>query len=144
MKNSRSLEDLLPAARTRFQTFLARCAADPWFILNSTTVLVTSTERDFESQDALYAQGRTKPGAKVTWTRTSRHVVQPDGFGHAVDICPFPVDWNTPAKFDAIADAMTAAERELGINIRWGANWDDDGNPREAKESDSPHWELAL
>ncbi len=66
MKNSRSLDDLLPAAKVRFQSMLARCAADPWFIKNGIEVLVTSTERDFESQDALYAQGRTKPGKIVT------------------------------------------------------------------------------
>lgn len=95
-------------------------------------------------QAELYAQGRTKPGAKVTWTMTSRHFVQPDGFGHAVDICPFPVDWNTPSKFDAIADAMEAAADELGINIRSGMDWDDDGVRRERGESDSPHWEVDL
>ena len=66
MKNSRSLTDLLPAARVRFQRFLARCAADPWFVKNGIGMIVTSTERDFESQNALYAQGRTKPGKIVT------------------------------------------------------------------------------
>lgn len=93
-------------------------------------------------QRVLYAQGRTRPGPKVTWTLTSRHFVQADGFGHAVDICPWPVDWNTPSKFDAIADAMEGAALELDIGIRWGANWDGDGVRREAKETDSPHFEL--
>jgi peptidoglycan L-alanyl-D-glutamate endopeptidase CwlK len=94
-------------------------------------------------QAELYAQGRTKPGPKVTWTMTSNHFRKADGYGHAVDLCPFPVDWNTPSKFDAIADAMEAAADELGVAIRWGANWDGDGKRREAKETDSPHFELA-
>ncbi|MEO8021055.1 M15 family metallopeptidase [Polaromonas sp.] len=66
MKNSRSLDDLNPETKLRFQSMLARCAADPWFVRNGITVLVTSTLRDGESQNALYAQGRTKPGKIVT------------------------------------------------------------------------------
>ena len=99
--------------------------------------------RTKERQAKLYAQGRTEPGPIVTWTMSSRHFVQPDGYGHAVDIAPFPIDWTDPAKFDAIATAMFAAGEELGVALRWGADWDRDGNPRERGETDSPHWELA-
>lgn len=94
-------------------------------------------------QAELYAQGRTKPGAIVTWTKTSNHFRKADGFGHAVDLCPSPVDWNTLSKFEAISAAMFAASAELGIPIRWGADWDQDGKPRERGETDSPHFELA-
>ena len=90
-------------------------------------------------QDELWAQGRTKPGPVVTWTKdASSH-----GTGHAVDICPYPVDWNDLKKFNAIADAMFAAADELGVPLRWGADWDRDGILRERWESDSPHFELA-
>lgn len=112
---------------------------------------IALTEQDFmvlegvrtpERQAELYAQGRTKPGNIVTWTLNSRHFVQPDGFGHAVDLVPWPVDWNTLSKFDAVAAAMFNAAEELGVAIRWGADWDADGNPRERGESDSPHFEV--
>lgn len=104
--------------------------------------LVLEGVRTKSRQATLYAQGRTAPGDIVTWTLNSNHFVKPDGFGHAVDLCPYPVDWNTPAKFDAIAAAMFAAAKELGTKIRWGADWDSDGKPRERGESDSPHFEL--
>jgi len=95
-------------------------------------------------QRELYAQGRTKPGPKVTWTLNSRHFVNPEtGYGHAVDLAPFPIDWSDLTKFDAISRAMFDAAKELGIAIRWGADWDRDGKPRERGESDSPHFELA-
>jgi peptidoglycan L-alanyl-D-glutamate endopeptidase CwlK len=95
-------------------------------------------------QTELFAQGRTRPGTIVTWTLNSRHFKNPStSFGHAVDLVPYPVDWNTPAKFDAIADAMFAAAIELDVAIRWGADWDSDGKRRERGESDSPHFELA-
>jgi peptidoglycan L-alanyl-D-glutamate endopeptidase CwlK len=37
---------------------------------------------------------------------------------------------------------MLKAAEELGVDIRWGADWDEDGNPRERGESDSPHFEI--
>lgn len=36
--------------------------------------LITCTRRTQAEQEALYAQGRTKPGKKVTWTLKSRHL----------------------------------------------------------------------
>lgn len=98
--------------------------------------------RTLAEQKKLYAQGRTTPGNIVTWTLKSRHLPAADGFGHAVDLVPYPVDWNDLSKFDAMAKAMFAAAKELGIQIRWGADWDADGKPREKGESDSPHFEL--
>nr|WP_298892212.1 M15 family metallopeptidase [uncultured Acinetobacter sp.] len=78
--------------------------------------------------------------AKVTWLNnpfSSRHVT-----GHAVDLVPYPVDWNDLKKFDAMADAMLVAADLEGVSIRWGADWDSDGNRRERGEYDSPHFEL--
>lgn len=108
----------------------------------ATDFLVLEGVRTPARQKELYAQGRTKPGQVVTWTLTSNHFTKADGFGHAVDLAPYPVDWNDLKKFDAIAKAMFAAAAELGIKIRWGADWDQDGKPRERGESDSPHFEL--
>ena len=91
---------------------------------------------------AKYAQPQA---AKVTWLRdplNSRHCIQPDGYGHAVDLAPYPLDWSDPRKFDAIAAAMRQAAGELGVAVRWGADWDNDGKPRERGESDSTHFEL--
>ena len=124
---------------------LAR-VVDRALMLSSVDFMVIEGVRTPERQRALYAQGRTKPGRIVTWTLRSRHLVQADGFGHAVDLAPYPLDWEGPArfpKFDAIARAMFAAADDLNVAVRWGADWDRDGRPRERGESDSPHWELA-
>lgn len=104
--------------------------------------MVLEGVRTPERQKELFAQGRTKPGPKVTWTLTSNHFKQKDGYGHAVDLVPFPVDWNDLKKFDAMSQAMFAAAKELGIKIRWGKDWDMDGKSGEKGESDSPHYEL--
>ena len=60
MINSRKLDDLLPKVKTKVEAFIAICKS------HNIDLLVTSTYRDFESQTALYAQGRTAPGKIVT------------------------------------------------------------------------------
>lgn len=93
--------------------------------------------RTLERQRELYAQGRTAPGKIVTWTMKSRHIE-----GKAVDLVPYPLDWNDLEKFNKIKDAMFQAARELDVNLRWGADWDGDGHYREKGEYDSPHFEI--
>jgi peptidoglycan L-alanyl-D-glutamate endopeptidase CwlK len=125
--------------------------------LTTQDFMVLEGVRTEQRQRELYAQGRSaakliaagvnpalsKPKMQVvTWTLKSNHFVQNDGFGHAVDLVPYPVDWNTLSKFDAIADAMMQAADELGVKVRHGADWDMDGKRREKGESDNPHFEL--
>ncbi|MEN2748172.1 M15 family metallopeptidase [Sphingomonas sp. T9W2] len=82
---------------------------------------------------------------KVTWLSNplaSKHYPRPDGYSHAVDLAPFPIDWNDLARFDRVAALMVEAAKVEGVPIRWGADWDRDGKPRERGETDSPHFEL--
>lgn len=104
-------------------------------------VMVVEGVRTKQRQAELYAQGRTTPGKIVTWTMQSKHIE-----GRAVDLAPLvngAIDWNDLKKFDTIAKAMQAAAKELGVAIRWGADWNQNGKPREKGETDSPHFELA-
>ena len=100
--------------------------------------MVVEGVRTVARQRELYAQGRTKPGKIVTWTLKSKHI---DGL--AVDLLPAPYDWKDPKGFDAVNRAMMQAAGELGVGLRWGADWDRDGKPREKGEGDSPHWEIS-
>lgn len=63
MINSRNIDDLLPRVATLCTAFVKACAAQ------GVDVIITSTYRDVESQNALYAQGRTAPGRIVTNAR---------------------------------------------------------------------------
>lgn len=82
--------------------------------------------------------------AKVTWVNhalSSNHRKKADGYGHAVDL--FPGTWTDLKVYDAMAKAMKQAATEFGVkNMRWGADWDRDGKPREKGETDNPHFEL--
>lgn len=71
-------------------------------------------------QDALYAQGRTKPGKIVTWTRNSKHIG-----GNAVDFAALKngaISW-TQSLYPPIAHAFKVAAKELGVAIEWGGDW---------------------
>ena len=91
--------------------------------------------RTQEEQNALYEQGRTKPGPIVSWTRNSKHIPQKDGYGHAVDFAAFvggKVTWDEK-HYPIIVKAILNAAQGLGIAIVAGANW---------KKQDLPHIEL--
>lgn len=103
--------------------------------LSTVDFIVTQGNRTPAEQAALYAQGRTKPGPKVTWTLNSRHVG-----GFAVDLAPWReggIDWDDNGKrglWPRIAEAMNAAAAELKVPITWGGKW--------TKTPDRPHFEL--
>jgi peptidoglycan L-alanyl-D-glutamate endopeptidase CwlK len=90
--------------------------------------------------------------AKVTWVGhalSSNHRKKGDGYGHAVDMYPYPVsivlqgkakDWEP--LFNQMARDMFQAAKDVGVSIRWGADWDIDNIPRERGETDNPHFEL--
>lgn len=88
-------------------------------------IFITETYRSQARQDYLYAQGRSRPGQKVTWTRNSNHKSR-----LAWDIAVAPpkdlYDVPTLAKVGAIA-------KKLGIT--WGGYWP-------AANYDAPHFEI--
>jgi peptidoglycan L-alanyl-D-glutamate endopeptidase CwlK len=79
MKNSRQIEDLHPVVQDMARQHLQECAA------HGIDIIITSTLRDHESQEKLYAQGRTAPGKIVTHARPgwSWH-----NWGMAYDVVP--------------------------------------------------------
>lgn len=79
--------------------------------------------RNIDRQRQLVKAGASK-------TLNSRHLT-----GHAVDLCPYPVDWNDLGKFKAISEAVLEAAKELGIDVEWGGDW--------KKFYDGPHFQLS-
>ena len=58
--------------------------------------ILTCTKRTQEEQNALYAQGRTTPGPKVTWTLNSKHLTG-EAFDFVVMLNGKP-DWKMVGK----------------------------------------------
>jgi len=104
---SRSLNDLRPECRRLADPFLDSVAAA------GIDLVVTCTLRTLDEQAALYAQGRTAPGAIVTNARpgTSAH-----NFGLALDVVPIvsgKPDWSgTSAVWQQVGSLGVAAGLE--------------------------------
>ncbi len=75
----------------------------------------------------------------------SRHRVQPDGYGHAIDLIPLTpgkgIDWSNMTAFKAMANAVKQAAAELGVPIRQGCDWNMNGVFNEKREYDWAHFE---
>ena len=112
MINSRSLDELLPPVRQRVDQFLADCKN------HEIDILITSTYRDIESQDALYAQGRTAPGNIVTKAKGGQSF---HNYRCAIDIVPLvsgkPV-WNDT---NPIWAKIGALGKLAGLD--WAGDW---------------------
>lgn len=102
---------------------------------------VLSGFRTVEEQQKLFAKGRTEPGNIVTnldgIAKRSRHQS-----GHAVDVVPYPVDWNNRERFVYFAGIVKGIAFQLDIKIRWGGDWDGDNQLRDQTWMDLPHYEL--
>jgi len=67
-------------------------------------------------------------------TMNSLHRIQGSGYGHAVDLIPYPVDWNDRERFLMMGTLMFRAANELGLPIQWGGHW--------KNFKDYPHFQL--
>lgn len=79
---------------------------------------VTYGVRELEEQKRLVANGRSQ-------TMKSKHLIQDDGFSHAVDVVAYDgsdVVWEINV-YDDICDAFKQAAEEKGVAIKWGAAW---------------------
>jgi len=92
--------------------------------------------RTTERQQELFEQGRTTPGKIVTYcdgiTSKSRHQSTPS---IAVDVAPYPIDWNNRERFFELAGFVQAFALGMNIKVQWGGHW-------KGKKQDLPHWEL--
>jgi peptidoglycan LD-endopeptidase CwlK len=92
---------------------------------------ITITEQDFTVIEGIRNINRQRELVKAgkSTTMNSRHIT-----GHAVDMVPWPVDWNDLERFEVMAEAMKQAAEELDIPIVWGGDW--------KSFYDAPHFEL--
>lgn len=125
LTSEKRLRQLHPALAASVRDIIDTLAAQ------GIVVEVVQGLRTFAEQDALFAQGRTKPGPVVTQARggDSNH-----NYGLAADLCPFvngKPDWNAPISVWATI-GMAANARGL----EWGGDW--------KKFLDKPHVQLPV
>jgi peptidoglycan L-alanyl-D-glutamate endopeptidase CwlK len=117
-KLSSESEKILSTVRPDLQRVIRHAAS-----ITTTPFAVVSGNRTQAQQDYLYAQGRTRPGLVVTWTRNSNHMGGGAIDFSAVDMRGKPTNhlkhtWNADY-YKPIANTILEAGRQLGIPVEW-------------------------
>lgn len=94
-----------------------------------------------EEQFELFKQGREKKDG--WWVKVGKTVTNLDGSikkskhnyfpSKAVDVVPFPLDWNNIESFKNLAVIIKKKAKELNIGVEWGGDW---------QMKDYPHWQV--
>lgn len=120
-RSERNIATLLPEVQPLAHALVQKAAA------NGITIKIISGLRTYAEQDALYAQGRTSPGNKVTKARGgySNH-----NFGIAFDVGVFSGNSYLPEspKYKAVGVLG------MDLGLEWGGNW--------TTIVDQPHFQL--
>ena len=124
------------------------------------------TAQDFTVHDGFRTMGEQREYVRrgVSRTLNSRHLLQADGYGHAVDLVPYingKLRWEWGPIY-RIVEAVRRASDELDVRIRWGGCWHTLTGTREDPEvlvrryadlrrkrglrafMDGPHYQLEL
>lgn len=90
--------------------------------------------RSKEEQNAAFAEGKSR----VQYPN-GKHNTQPSC---AVDVAPYPIDWNDRERFSYFAGLVIGVGASMGITIRWGGDWDGDFDLKDNNFDDLVHFEL--
>ena len=95
---------------------------------------VLEGHRGREVQEEYFRTGKSR----VSWPN-SKHNESPS---KAVDIAPYPIDWEDRERFIQLAGYILGIAAEKGYNMRYGGDWNSDGYTKDHKFSDLPHIEI--
>jgi len=86
--------------------------------------------RSKQRQEILLQEGKTK-------SKFSKHIE-----GKAVDLAPYPIDWEDRDRFHYMGGMIRGIAKQLNINVRWGGDWDSDGETKDNRFDDLVHVEI--
>ena len=86
--------------------------------------------RSEQRQEKLIKEGSTK-------TKFSKHIT-----GKAVDLAPYPIDWKDRDRFHYMGGMIRGIAKQLNVNVRWGGEWDSDGETKDNRFDDLVHVEI--
>ena len=93
-------------------------------------VTIIEGVRSAERQEELLEKGATK-------VKYSKHME-----GKAVDLAPYPIDWNNKDGFHYMGGMIRGIAKQLNVPIRWGGDWDSDGDVKDNGFDDLVHIEI--
>ena len=128
----------MPRYSTRSKKRLATCDERLQKVFNEVIKHVDCSilegHRSKERQNKLYDEKRTK----VKYPN-GRHNSSPS---KAVDVTPYPVDWEDRERQTLFAGFVLGIARGMGYKLRWGGDWDQDFQVMDNRFDDFPHFEI--
>jgi len=90
-------------------------------------ITVIESRRAKARQNSLFKLDKSR----VQWPNSKHNVLNPDDLAHAVDAAPYVNGKRSDVWYHCIylAGVIQACGKKLSIPIRWGGNWDMDGEP---------------
>ena len=96
--------------------------------------MVLEGHRGEEKQNAAYDKGNSK----VRYPN-GKHNQSPSV---AVDVAPYPIDWADRDRFHYFGGYVLGVAKQMGLNIRWGGDWNQDAQTKDNKFDDLVHFEI--
>ena len=93
-------------------------------------VTIIEGVRSAKRQEELLAKGATK-------VKYSKHME-----GKAVDLAPYPIKWDDRDGFYYMGGMIRGIAQQLGYKVRFGGDWDSDGDTRDNSFDDLVHMEI--
>ena len=103
-------------------------------VIKTVDCSVLEGHRGEQRQNKLYDEGKTK--LKFP---NGRHNASPS---RAVDVVPYPIDWEDRERFHLFAGFVLGIAKQLGVNLRWGGDWNINWFVDDNNFDDFPHFEL--
>ena len=97
-------------------------------------VTIIEGVRSTEKQQEYFKKGKSKiDGIK----KKGQHQI-----GKAVDLAPYPIDWNDRDRFYYMGGMLRGIGQMLGYKLRFGGDWDGDGQTKDNSFDDLVHIEI--
>ena len=95
---------------------------------------IIESHRGEERQNEAYRKGNSKLNYP-----NGKHNKLPS---IAVDVAPYPIDWSDRDRFHYFGGYVIGIAQQMGLNIRWGGDWDQDTKTKDNRFDDLVHFEI--
>ena len=123
---------------SRSKARLATCDEDLQELFEEVVKIFDCTvlcgHRGEKDQNEAYEKGNSK----VKYPH-GRHNAKPS---NAVDVTPYPVDYENTDRHYYFGGYVLATAEKLGLKVRWGGDWDGDRETKDQTFNDLVHFEV--
>lgn len=107
-------------------------------VIKESDCTIIEGHRTRRRQNRLFEQGLSEK----KWPH-GKHNTMPS---QAADVAPYipgrGIPWDEQVHFHRLSEVVLEKAKELKIRIRWGGDWDGDGDTKDQKFNDLAHYEL--